>query len=79
MWNWYSTIFQNFDISFVAPGCTCDPRGTEDGLQCAHNPTGECRCKLGVVGSKCDRCDNGYYGFGQSSRTGCRSKLRDSK
>ena len=59
---------------FLLLGCTCDPKGAEDGLQCSHNPTGECRCKSGVIGFLCDRCDNGYYGFGQNSRNGCKSK-----
>ena len=59
------------DYDFV-PECTCDPKGTEDGLQCAHNPNGDCRCRNGVIGFLCDKCDIGYYGA--DSESGCKSK-----
>ena len=42
-------------------GCTCDPKGAEGGEQCAHNPTGECRCKTGVTGRDCTSCKDGYF------------------
>ena len=55
--------------------CTCNTKGSQRGDQCAHNPTGECRCNTGVVGALCDQCDDGYYGFGlKDSRNGCKSK-----
>ena len=62
--------------SFVKE-CTCNPKGTESGDECAHNPSGECECAVGVIGSNCDRCKDGYYGFGQESAKstgGCKSK-----
>ena len=40
--------------------------GSED-LQCNQN--GMCRCKPGVTGEKCDRCQANFYDFGPS---GCR-------
>ena len=55
--------------------CTCDPKGTENGDQCAHKQNGQCRCKFGVEGDNCNECRNGYYGFGLESTSGCKSRL----
>ena len=55
--------------------CTCDPKGASRGDQCAHNPSGHCKCKTGVIGFSCDKCDDGFYGFGQDEDSGCKSKL----
>ena len=63
-------IPSNTFIIFLA--CTCDIKGTKQGDQCAHNPDGDCRCKPGVTGLNCDRCVDGFYGFGKDSRFGCR-------
>ncbi|PIO66985.1 laminin EGF-like protein [Teladorsagia circumcincta] len=41
--------------------CNCDPVGTEDGICDQHS--GQCMCKDGFVGEKCDQCDIGYYGY----------------
>ncbi|XP_060569790.1 laminin subunit gamma-1-like, partial [Ruditapes philippinarum] len=41
--------------------CNCDPTGSED-LQC--NDQGQCQCKPGVTGQRCDRCEDNYYDFG---------------
>ena len=65
----------HFSNHTFSTGCTCNPNGAEDGDECAHNPTGECHCKFGVIGRNCDKCENGYYGFGLSSKSGCRSKF----
>ena len=54
-------------------GCTCDPKGAEGDDLCAHNPGGDCQCKAGVTGHNCNRCADGYYGFGEDKRTGCKS------
>ncbi|XP_043984093.1 laminin subunit alpha-5 isoform X1 [Gambusia affinis] len=46
--------------------CNCSPCGTE-----SCNPhTGQCRCKPGVTGPLCDRCQDGSFGF--NSCSGCR-------
>ena len=50
--------------------------GAELDDNCAHNPDGDCRCKTGVVGRNCSACADGYYGFGQDPKTGCRSKTK---
>ncbi|VDP69248.1 unnamed protein product [Echinostoma caproni] len=51
----------------VCHPCACDPVGTIDGQStCASN--GQCQCKPGVGGKRCDRCEDNYYGF---SAGGC--------
>ena len=52
--------------------CTCDEIGADDGDQCAHEPTGDCRCKPTVKGKNCEECLDGYWGFGRDKDIGCR-------
>nr|XP_057906923.1 laminin subunit alpha-5 isoform X1 [Doryrhamphus excisus] len=47
--------------------CSCSPCGTES----CDPLTGQCRCKAGVTGLHCDRCQDGSFGF--ESCGGCRS------
>uniref|UniRef100_A0A3B3T2G9 Laminin, beta 4 n=1 Tax=Paramormyrops kingsleyae TaxID=1676925 RepID=A0A3B3T2G9_9TELE len=55
--------------------CSCEPHGTKLSLcpargPCLCNPTsGECPCRLGVVGPRCDRCADGFWDLG--GETGC--------
>ncbi|KAM9785933.1 laminin subunit alpha-5 [Neosynchiropus ocellatus] len=46
--------------------CNCSPCGTES----CDPHTGRCRCKPGVTGPQCDRCQDGTFGFDTCS--GCR-------
>nr|XP_033943330.1 laminin subunit alpha-5 isoform X2 [Pseudochaenichthys georgianus] len=46
--------------------CNCSPCGTES----CDRHTGQCRCKAGVTGPHCDRCEDGSFGF--ESCSGCR-------
>ncbi|KAM4737780.1 laminin subunit alpha-5 isoform 2-T2 [Anableps anableps] len=46
--------------------CSCSPCGTES----CDPHTGRCRCKPGVTGLLCDRCQDGSFGF--NSCSGCR-------
>uniref|UniRef100_A0AAQ4S3F6 Laminin subunit alpha-5 n=1 Tax=Gasterosteus aculeatus aculeatus TaxID=481459 RepID=A0AAQ4S3F6_GASAC len=46
--------------------CNCSPCGTES----CDPQTGQCRCKAGVTGPSCDRCEVGSFGFELCS--GCR-------
>lgn len=41
--------------------CDCDPQGSYF-AQC-DSVTGQCRCKHGVTGQKCDECLPGFYGL----------------
>lgn len=55
------------------PGtCQCNPYGSYGG---ACNPaTGQCSCKPGVGGLKCDRCEPGFWNFRgivTDSKSGC--------
>ena len=59
---------------YIFVECTCDPKGAEGDDLCAHNPDGDCRCKAGVIGDNCEKCADGYYGFGEDPRAGCKSK-----
>ncbi|XP_075883000.1 laminin subunit alpha-5 isoform X3 [Nelusetta ayraudi] len=45
--------------------CSCSPCGTES----CDPHTGQCRCKPGITGTRCDRCEDGAYGFDACS--GC--------
>ncbi|XP_058499238.1 laminin subunit alpha-5 isoform X1 [Solea solea] len=45
--------------------CNCSPCGTD---KCDPH-TGQCRCKPGVTGLHCDRCEDGSFGF--DSCSGC--------
>uniref|UniRef100_A0A8C4DLR4 Laminin subunit alpha-5 n=1 Tax=Dicentrarchus labrax TaxID=13489 RepID=A0A8C4DLR4_DICLA len=46
--------------------CNCSPCGTES----CDPHTGQCRCKAGVTGPRCERCLDGSFGF--DSCSGCR-------
>lgn len=50
------------DLHPCPTACQCDPQGS---LSSECNPHGgQCQCKPGVVGRRCDLCATGYYGFG---------------
>jgi hypothetical protein len=47
--------------------CDCDPAGTEASLvDVCEAVGGQCSCKSGVTGRRCDRCSPGGYAFGAS-------------
>ncbi|XP_052821290.1 agrin-like isoform X1 [Mya arenaria] len=69
------------DMVTMAPGpnkagcpdqCQCKPIGS---LSSTCDPsTRQCTCKPGVVGLRCDRCDNGYWGLQlirEENNSGC--------
>ncbi|CAF0980234.1 unnamed protein product [Didymodactylos carnosus] len=48
--------------------CSCDVVGSET-VQCAID--GQCRCKPGVVGDKCNQCAPYHYNFGPNGCSRC--------
>lgn len=40
--------------------CVCDYRGT---VQAVCDASGQCLCRRGVEGERCDRCQPGYHSF----------------
>jgi len=48
--------------------CMCSKNGSKSN---SCHEDGQCDCKEGVVGEKCDRCNVGYWGF---SANGCKSQ-----
>lgn len=54
--------------------CSCDPTGTlpsgNSEILICEAAGGQCPCKPGVVGRRCDRCASGYFGFGPNGCTG---------
>merc|ERR1712130_674577 len=47
--------------------CDCDREGTEE---CDYN-TGQCKCRPGVEGDRCDRCMADHWGFDVHGASGC--------
>ena len=59
-------ILVNF-IVFLSLACNCNPEGSLD-VSC--NEYGECNCKFGVLGIKCDSCEENKHNL----TAGCVSK-----
>ena len=55
-------------------GCTCKKNGSEGNDPCAHNHGGQCLCKSGVTGKTCEKCKDGYFGYGNDRIRGCKGK-----
>ncbi|XP_069033643.1 laminin subunit alpha-1 [Embiotoca jacksoni] len=57
--------------------CGCDMAGTEETFcnktlgvcDCPH--TGECVCKVGVAGQRCEECVSGWFGLSAENPDGC--------
>jgi len=64
----------------IFPECQCNQIGTfnssieidgvDDVISCDIE-SGECDCKPGVGGRRCDRCLKGFWGFGDEGCTKC--------
>lgn len=54
--------------------CHCNVNGSLDHFAC--NPrNGQCNCKVGVVGSQCNECAEGYYASGNNQLISCSGKF----
>lgn len=58
--------------------CDCDPTGTQNKGECDMRDdqasgliAGKCKCKQNVGGSRCEKCEMGYWNFNED---GCISK-----
>ena len=51
--------------------CHCDPDGAVS--QSCHSTSGQCYCRLHVIGWSCDQCERGYFALdaGDFSENGC--------
>lgn len=49
--------------------CNCDHAGAI-GQSCDIN-TGQCICREGFIGRRCDNCAPGYYGYPNCQRCNC--------
>lgn len=60
-----------------AGSCHCNPHGSYSGT--CDPATGQCSCRPGVGGLKCDRCEPGFWNFRgivTDSRSGCTRECR---
>ncbi|XP_057411101.1 laminin subunit beta-2 isoform X3 [Balaenoptera acutorostrata] len=70
----------------VCRSCDCDPMGSQDGGRCdPHDDpalglvSGQCRCKEHVVGSRCQRCRDGFFGLSAGDPLGCQQCQCDTR
>jgi hypothetical protein len=63
--------FGNLTAGCVA--CSCDPVGSL--LEDCDPISGNCKCRSGVGGGRCDRCEELHYGF---SPSGCQGEYSHS-
>ncbi|XP_049320201.1 usherin isoform X1 [Astyanax mexicanus] len=58
--------------------CQCERRGTLEELSACDKVTGQCRCKSGTEGPRCNRCSPHMYWIGSGNSThGCQPCLCD--
>lgn len=55
--------------SLVWPDCNCDVRGTREGI--CDKSSGECLCREGYGGSRCDQCLPEYFGYPDCKPCNC--------
>ncbi|KAF7638707.1 putative effector protein [Meloidogyne graminicola] len=66
---WRSPLYSHY-----CQPCNCNLNGSLNNGQC-NEKTGECICKEGVEGKYCNKCKNGYYGFGPNGCKECKCNL----
>lgn len=56
---------------FVLVACECNIPGTASGLHVCDPGTGQCVCKVDVVGQRCDVCKDGFHHLNEENPFGC--------
>lgn len=51
--------------------CSCTLAGTVNNDASCHISSGQCNCKINVIGAKCTNCKFGYYGLTSANPLGC--------
>ncbi|XP_060055805.1 agrin isoform X3 [Erinaceus europaeus] len=67
-----ATAAQGVGLAGCPSSCQCNPHGSYGGT--CDPATGQCSCRPGVGGLKCDRCEPGFWNFRgivTESRSGC--------
>ncbi|XP_054168822.1 laminin subunit beta-1-like isoform X2 [Oppia nitens] len=62
----YSVSYYVFDGAYA---CNCDPTGSVSAV--CNNLGGQCTCRPHITGRQCDRCQQGFYGFGPDGCKPC--------
>nr|XP_011759520.1 usherin isoform X1 [Macaca nemestrina] len=57
--------------SFLCLPCNCDKAGTINGSLLCDKSTGQCPCKLGVTGLRCNQCEPHRYNLTIDNFQGC--------
>lgn len=71
--SWKSFIqFGYGNITIDCPPCECNTNGSSDTFCDTDN--GQCSCKMGVEGLKCDICMDSYFGL---STDGCEGEFEN--
>ncbi|XP_010848538.1 PREDICTED: agrin [Bison bison bison] len=66
------TVAQGVGLAGCPSSCQCNPHGSYGGT--CDPVTGQCSCRPGVGGLKCDRCEPGFWNFRgivTDGRSGC--------
>jgi usherin len=57
--------------SFLCLPCHCDRTGTVNGSLLCDKSTGQCPCKLGIMGLQCNQCEHHRYNVTMGNLQGC--------
>ncbi|XP_047134204.1 laminin subunit gamma-1 [Hydra vulgaris] len=73
---YYRNISRDLSDENVCIPCDCYPPGITDDGKCLQNPTGtqqlgQCNCKNGIYGRRCDQCVPGKWGYSKLSDGAC--------
>ena len=58
--------------------CNCQPFGVDNGDMTCTDNAGQCNCRMLVTGTKCDRCQDNYYGLLSGTAGSCQRRFTNS-